>query len=296
MKKIRLYIPNVLLTFLVVFSLLGTELALFAKNTVLNAATFRTVAEQQDLKSKAYSSLETTFKSKANSTGIPAEVFLDPMDKEALHEGILDSVSQAFDYLNGVSDDYDFTMDFTELENSITTFFEDYAAEIGYKKDAAYDEKVASVIKDAESEVLFVVDTFKFSTMHRNGWLSKIRGYLAYLNPAVLGCAVLTIVLLLLLIFCNRKQLVHLAYWCGLAAMISGLMLLVPCIYLTATDYFTAFALKDPQIFAAVVGFLQLLTGRALTMAAVTLVCGIVLLVVFGIIQPRTKSNNEKDC
>lgn len=291
MKRIRLYIPNVLLTFLLVFSLLGTELALFAKHVVLNAATFQTVAEQQDLKEKAYKTLETDFKAKSSSTGIPAEVFLAPMDKEALHQGILDSVTQAFDYLNGKSDNYEFTMDFTALEASVSGFFSDYAEENGYEKDAAYEEKVASVIAESEKRVLFVCDTFKLSTMHRNGWLSKARKYLGYLDTGVTAGIAATAVLLVLLLVCNRKQWVHLAYWCGLSAFIAGLLLLVPCVYLTVTDYFSAFALSDPQIFAAVVGFLQLLTARAMTMAGVTLGIGIVLLILFCIAASRKKEH-----
>lgn len=293
MKRIRLYLPNVLLTFLLVFALLGLELTLFAKCVVLNPATFRTVAEQENLKDKAYATLETDFKSRANSTGIPAEVFLTPMDKEALHEGILDSVTQAFNYLSGRSDTYEFTMDFTVLEASVNAFFEEYAAEIDYEKDDIYEQKVASTIAEAESEVLFVADTFKFSTMHRNGWLSAGRKYLAYLNPAILGCAGLTAVLLVLLLVCNRKQGAHLAYWCGLSACIAGLLLVVPCVYLIVTDYFAAFAISDPQIFSAVVGFLRLLTNRAAAMAGITLGGGIVLLVLFTVLLHKKSPDKQ---
>lgn len=294
MKKIRLYLPNVLLTFLLVFALLGTECVLFAKYVVLNADTFRTVAEEQDLKTKAYATLEKEFTSNANTTGIPAEVFLDPVDTDALHQGILDSVSQAFDYLNGKSSDYAFTMDFTELENAVNTFFSDYAEENGYEKDEAYDEKVTSTISSAESRILFVADTFKLSTIYRNGWLEKAKKYIGYLNPAAMGMIAVTAALLVLLIVCNRKQTAHLAYWLGLASAIAGLLLLLPCIYLTATDYFTAFVMSDPQIFAAVVGFLQLLTGRAMLMAGITAGIGILLLVLFGILRHKAASDPQQ--
>ncbi len=282
MKRIHAYLPNVLLTFLLVFALLATELVLFVSQVVFNPAVFRTVAEQETLAEKAYATLKTDFTSRSNSTGIPAEVFLDAIDQNALHEGIIGSTEQAFAYLNGKSDDYNFTMDFTELEASVRTFFVDYAEENGFAQDAAFEEKVAAVIEEAESEVLFVADTFKFGTMHRNGWLKTARKYIGYLQPAVIGCLAVTVLLLMLLFICNNKQKLHLAYWLGLAALISGLLLLVPCIYLTATDYFSAFALKDPQIFAAVVGYLRLLTKRALVIAAATFVCGTAGLIGFG--------------
>lgn len=283
MKQIRCYLPNVLLTFLLVFFLLATQLTIFAKTQVLNAANFQKIAEQEGLADMAYSSLETYFKTRANSTGIPAEVYTDVMDRDALHEAILGSVSQAFDYLNGKTDTYEFTMDFTALEDSVSTFFSDYAAENNVQKDAVYEEKVASVIAEAEAEILFVADTFKFSTMHKNGWLETARTLVSYLNLAQTACIIGTAVLVLLLILCNLKQPAHLLYWGGLSWMTASLLLLVPCIYVTATDYFAGFAIKDPQIFAAVVGFLELLVSRATTLAIMTLILSVVALAAFGL-------------
>lgn len=283
MKQIRCYLPNVLLTFLLVFFLLATQLTIFAKTQVLNAANFQKIAEQEGLADMAYSSLETYFKTRANSTGIPAEVYTDVMDRDALHEAILGSVSQAFDYLNGKTDTYEFTMDFTALEDSVSTFFSDYAAENNVQKDAVYEEKVASVIAEAEAEILFVADTFKFSTMHKNGWLETARTLVSYLNLAQTACIIGTAVLVLLLILCNLKQPAHLLYWGGLSWMTASLLLLVPCVYVTATDYFAGFAIKDPQIFAAVVGFLELLVSRATTLAIMTLILSVVALAAFGL-------------
>ncbi len=291
MKQIRCYLPNVLLTFLLVFFLLAAELVTFARTQVLNAETFHVVAQQEALADKAYTALEDYFKTRANSTAIPAEVYTDVIDREELNDGILGSVSQAFDYLNGKTEDYVFTMDFTALEASIETFFSDYAAENNIPKDAVYEEKVASVIAEAEAEILFVADTFKFSTMHKNGWLETARTLVSYLNPAQTACIICVIVLFLLLILCNLKQLRHLLYWCGLSGLTASLLLFVPCVYVTATDYFAGFAIKDPQIFAAVVGFLELLVSRAATMAVVTLVISVIALAVFGILHAVQRRN-----
>ncbi len=295
MKQIRCYLPNVLLTFLLVFFLLATQLTIFAKTQVLNAANFQKIAEQEGLADMAYSSLETYFKTRANSTGIPAEVYTDVMDRDALHEAILGSVSQAFDYLNGKTDTYEFTMDFTALEDSVSTFFSDYAAENNVQKDVVYEEKVASVIAEAEAEILFVADTFKFSTMHKNGWLEMARTLVSYLNLAQTACIIGTAVLVLLLILCNLKQLAHLLYWGGLSWLTASLLLLVPCVYVTATDYFAGFAIKDPQIFAAVVGYLELLVSRATTLAIVTLILSMIALAAFGFFHALRRKENAEE-
>ncbi len=284
MKKIRCYLPNVLLTFLLVFFLLATQLTIFVRTQVLNAEVFRTVAEQEEIADKAYASLESYFKTRANSTGIPANVYTDVMDRDELDKAILLSVSQAFDYLNGKTETYNFTMDFTALEASIETFFSEYAEQNNFKKDKVYEEKVASVIAEAEAEILFVADTFKFSMLYEKGLLETVRHYLTYLELAQNACFIGTSVILLLLILCNRKQFSHILYWCGLAELTSSLLLLAPCVYVLATDYFAGFAIKDPQIFAAVVGFLNLLVDKLTVISVIGLIVSLVCLVVFGLV------------
>lgn len=283
MKPIRCYIPNVLLTFLLVFLLLGFEALCFVKTQVLDPGVFRTTAQQEALADKAYDTLDRYFALRSNSTGIPAEVFMGPMDKDALAAGINDSVEQAFTYLQGGSDSFAFTMDFTELDASIDTFFNEYADANRIPKDDVYKEKVASVKAEAHSEILFVTDTFKLSVMEKNGWLTKAIPYVKLLDTGLPACGGALVLLLVLLVLCNLRQPAHLLYWLGLSLLISGILALIPCIYVTATEYFSGFAIKDPQVFAAVVGFLNLLTGRLLTWEAALAGLGAVLLTAFGI-------------
>ncbi len=285
MKNIRCYLPNVLLTFLLVFFVAGSQMTIFVKTQVLSKHTFQSIAEQEALADKAYTSLESYFQSRSNSTGIPAEVYTDVIDREMLHAAILDSVNQAFDYLNGKSDSYAFTMDFTEMHSSIEAFFSSYAEENGYQKDQVYEEKVASVIAEAEAKIRFVTDTFKFSTMYEKGWLETAKSYISYLNLACTLCIAGAAVLFVLLILCNLKQPAHLLYWSGLAAGIPALLMLIPCAYITATDYFAGFAIKDPQIFAAVVGYLRHITSGVMTMEIVTLVIAVICFILFGFLS-----------
>ncbi len=284
MKNIRLYLPNVLLTLLLTFVLLGCEGLLFAKTQVLSKQNFRTIAQKEQLAEKAYTTLDSYFKTRANSTGIPSSVYMDVMDQEALEAAILSSVAQAFDYLEGRTETYSYTMDFTALESSIRTFFEEYAAENGYAMDQVFEDKVASTIKEAESEIIFVTDAFKFSTMHSNGLLEPMRKIVTYLNFGVITCLVTAAVLVLLLIACNLKQLRHLLYWLGLAGTISSALLMAPCLFVTTTDYFSAFAIKDPLIFSAVVGYLKLLTSRLLTAEIIVLIVSLLCLIAFGVL------------
>lgn len=154
MKRIPHYFLNVLFTLFLVFSLIGTEMTLLMQRSALNVNMFHVVVQQEGLTDKAYDKLETYFKTRSNSTGIPEAVFLRVVDKEMLYNGIMESVTQAFEYLNGNTVEYQFTMDFTEMEQSVTDFFEEYAEVNHYQKDDVYQQKLKAVIEESEKEIL----------------------------------------------------------------------------------------------------------------------------------------------
>ena len=281
MKKVRLYIPNVLLTFLLVFLIIGGEAAMLAGRIVLNEKTYGVLTEQQQLDAKGYDALTSYFRTRANSTGIPESVFLDAFTQDDLKTAIILNSQDAIGYLKGSKGTFEPGADFTALEASVRSFFEGYARENGAAMDETFEEKVQSTISEAEAKILTVADPFKFTALQQNGWLAKGRTYAGYIDPAAVVCIAAAALLVVLLILCNRGQEEHLCYWIGLAALTAGLLTAAPCIYLTATDFFSGFAIKDPQIFSAVVGLLHLLTGRCLTMAVVTVLVGVIGIVGF---------------
>lgn len=292
MKKIRLYIPNLLLTFLLVFFIMGSEATLLVKRVGLNATTFEYITYHQGLAQKGYTSLESYFKTRANSTGIPESVYLDAFTEQDLAEAIVKNCTGAVGTL-GTKSDWEPDVEMSGVEESIRTFFEDYAAENHCQKDAVFEEKVQSTIDEARAELLTVADPFKFATFQENGWLAKASSIVGYLNSAVIVCVAGVALLIVLLILCNLKQAEHLCYWIGLAGFTAGLLMAVPCIYLTVSDFFSGFTIKEPQIFAAVVGMLRLITNRGLTMAIITMIVGIIG--IGGFIFLRAVQREEED-
>ena len=276
MKHVKWYIPNVLLTFLLVFLIIGCEATMLAGRVGLNPRTYGYITEQQQLDAKGYETLTSYFRTRSNSTGIPETEFLDAYTQEFLRADILANSRSAIRYLTGEQESFTPEITSDALKSSVRTFLETYADENGYEKDDVFETKVQSVIAEAEAKILSVADPFKFCTIQQNGWLTAIRRYVGYLNPAAAVCIALSAVTLALLVLCNRKQEEHLCYWIGLAALTAGLLIAAPFAYLTATDYFSGFAVKDPQIFAAVVGLLQLMTSRGLTMAVITGLVGLI--------------------
>ena len=292
MNQIRLYIPKVLLTFLLIFLLIGSMFSLLIQQKAFHKETFQNIIIQQDLGEKAYASLESYFQSRSNSSGIPAEVFMDSLDKDSLENAILYSTLQGLDYLQGNQEAYERTLQFTELETSVTDFFNQYADENGYLKDDAFQEKVQSTIDEAEKKIYFTTDTFKFSTLYENGWLAKIRHFLSLFQKMAVIIFILTGIILLLLILCCKSQFSESLYWVGLSGLFSGLLTSLPCLYVLKTDYFSGFVIKDPQIFAAVVGYLQFMTKQLCTLSICIGVVGLVCLIIFTIMQKISAKKN----
>ena len=218
-QQIPHYILNVIFTLFLVFSLIGTEMTLLMQRSALNVNMFRVVVQQEQLTEKAYDKVESYFKIRANSTGIPEAVFLRVVDKEMLYNGIMESVTAAFDYLDGNTQEYQFTMDFTELEQSITDFFEEYAEVNHYQKDEVYQQKLQSIIEESEKQILSTTDNFKFATLYEKGWLVKIRKLVGYLNIAVIVCIAITLILAVVILFLNKSRMLNIPYWFGLATL-----------------------------------------------------------------------------
>ncbi len=291
MTNIRLYFPKIILTFLLIFLLTGTELSLLIQHNALTYKAFETVTVQQNLDEKAYTALESYFQSRSNSTGIPADVYLDAVTQEDMKQGILSSISKAFAYLQHDDESYAVTMDFTELEKSVTEFFNQYAEENHYQKDEIFNQKVQSSIQEAEEKILYTADTFKFGTIAEHGWLAKIRSFLDIFRKIMTGLYICTGVVLILLILCCKNKFSELFYWLGLTGIISGLLISSPCLYLLKTDYFSAFVVKDIQIYAAVTGYLNYITHLISTAFIITGLAGIVFLLLFSVMQ---KITNQK--
>lgn len=294
MKRVKLYVPNVILTLLLVFLLIGSEGTILARGIGLRGTTFLYITEHQQLDAKGYDTLTSYFKRRSHSTGIPETVFLDAISQEDLQEGILRNVNAALDYICGRTDAYEPAMDLTALETAVTDFFVAYAEENDYQQDELFDQKVQSTIDEARAEILLTADPFKFSALQTNGWLAKLRQAVSYLDLAVKISVIASIAVILLLILCNLKQLEHLCYWIGLACFTSGLLSAVPCIYLTASDFFSGFTIKDPQVFSSITGFLRLLTNRGLTMAIITAIVGIIGMIGFAFLRAVEREDAEE--
>ena len=110
-----------------------------------------------------------------------------------------------------------------------------------------------------------------------------------------------TALMILFLIFINRKEKKTVLYWSGISAAIAGAIGMVPSIYLLSTDYFNAFSIKQPQIFAAYTSAMFKLTEAFMAASIAVCAAGITMIVLYAVIgcyksaPPKVAESNTKE-
>ncbi len=287
MKNAFTYIASVIVSVLLVFSLLGSSAAVIAGSCV-NEKQFKDIASRVNADEKVCSELERYFKERSSATGIPADVYMSAIDTEYIHGVIDQMIDNGFHSLRGGSQSADLKND--ALEASIEKFFSDYADSISYEKDAKYEKKLAATQKSAYGIIEEYSDVYKFGALDSHGVLRKASGIYTKLDVVMIALLAVSVLLIAILFILNLGTKSAALYWSGVAALIAGLIGLVPSAYLIATDYFSSFTIKQPQIFAVYTETLTMLTKTFMFASIGTAAAGLLLIVVYIVIKPRRKA------
>lgn len=293
MKKPVSYIPSLIVSVILVFTIIATS-ALLLMDINATPSKLKNLAQKNNIESKVYSELEKYFTDKYNSTGIPAEVYMAPIDQEyirSFEEAIIDSAFEAVDG-NGVMSAV--RPQNKALENSIDTFFNDFADKNNYEKDENFDLKLSNTKDNAYLTISSFCDVYKFSAMSSKGILKKAARL--YSNRLILTAAAIgfNIFLIVLLIIINRKKRMTAMYWCGISAMIAGIIGAVPSIYLIATRYYDSFSIKQAAVFTAFTSAMYKLTEAFAAIQIALIVLGLATAVIYGIIGDKKKYPDTK--
>ncbi|MDE6775310.1 MAG: hypothetical protein K2J37_03285 [Ruminococcus sp.] len=285
MKKAGSYVFSFIIAVLLVFMLAAFSACLTARN-LISADSFISIAEENNAVQLTKKELDKYFSGKASSSGIPTEVYTSALTDEYIENMIKWRIMWGFGTVND-SDEYYIN---PELEDNIDQFYSDYAESINYEKDDNYDRKVANAKNNAYITVRNSCDIFKFSALIEHGVMRKIEPILNRI-PVLVGISCGGSAFLIILLFLiNMKEKKSALYWTGIAALVSGLLCAVPCIYLKASDYFSTFIIKQPQIYAAYTGLMNTADSSFLTASVITAAAGAVLIVIYSIINAVKKS------
>ena len=286
MKKPVTYLFSLVFSVFLVFMLIAGS-ALLLVDINVSEKKLIDLASKKQLESKIYSELEKYYSDKYNTTGIPADVYMSAIDESYIKSCQEAYIHNAFEALKSRSNMNTSPPKNEKLEKSIETFFNDFAEKNGYEKDEKFELKLRTSKGNAYSSIGSFCDVYKFSAMNNHGVLSKLSKVYAYRLPMTLAAVSATIIIILLLIFINRKKKITTMYWCGISALIAGILGSCPSIYLLATRFYDSFSIKQAAVFTAFTSAMYRFTEAFMAVHIAFIVIGITLIVIYGVIHDK---------
>lgn len=286
MKSMKSYIPSLILSVFFVFALLGTSVIMVVNNFA-DAEKLKELSVKNGISAQIRSQLSEHYSDTYNATGIPATVYMNSLTDEYIQSVVDMYIDNAFEYM-GSSNAPNFTVPSNpKLESDICSCFESYADSIGYQKDDYIYIKVDETISAAYGTIGQYCDVYKLSSLFNHNILGKFRGLYSNIDRIAFAAIAVTAFIAFLIVMVNVKQKKHSVYWCGISAIVSGVIGAVPSIYLICTKYFDSFTIKQPQIFTSFTKLMYNGVSNLLFNEIVILAVGMILTVIYMVTRKK---------
>lgn len=258
MKKINHYFPNVILSVIFVFSFIGLSLTTEAKDKLLSSSFYISSAEKHDIYLRVTNHADDYFTKSYAVSGIPAEVYMDGLGDKTIKDAVDGKIENFFDYVSGKSSKIEETeIDFSVLEKNLTDYFSEFAEENNVEVNEDFTKQLDKTIETAESEIDSFTNIYMMDYMEKAGipqTLRKVYPIIAAAPFVFMGVLLVGLVILILL---NRKNLRFVFYWISTSGICASVIILIPCIILKYSDYFSRLVMRNDYIYYAVTGLLN---------------------------------------
>lgn len=288
MKKFSRYLPSLIVSVLLLFSVLGCIGASVAN---INISEERLISQSRsnNISAVVRKQLDKYFSGRAGSTHVPSKVYMDAITDEELSRRIEDRIRSGFAELNGSSHAEDNSV-ISQLDSSIEKFYNDYAAENKITDKEQVTKAIESAKKSAYSVLSEQCDVYKFSALKEHGVLNTASKFYRYRLHLLAGTIAAIAVLALMLLIINHRERSAFLYWFGVSTLIAGLLGTLPCAYLLATRYFYAFSIKQQQVFESYTKAMTSFTEAFMAASIACSVVGIAMFIIYGVANSKNKS------
>ena len=257
MKSAVSYLFSLIVSVMLVFTLIGAVGSLTA-NIKINEDKFHTLAADNDLSGKTRAQLDKYFSSRYNSTGIPADVYMDAIDEAYLDRVINEYIDSGFNALR-TGNDISVNVSNKKLDGSIDQFFVESADSANAKIDDRFEQKLDAAKESAYAVIMEYCDAYKFNSLKKHGVL-------------------------------DIKSKPVTMFWIGVSSLITGIIAGVPSGFLLATRYFERFTIKQPQVYTAYTSVMKQYTNAFLSAAICGAAAGICFIIVYRTVISKNKT------
>ncbi len=293
MKQPSTYIVSIILTLLLIFLMIGAAGAGTVQFCALNTGKIASLTATAGLPEKVQEALVEQFHTEENTTGNPPKVVLEFIEAEKLKPIIEETVTNGFAYICGNTATLGVTPDFTELDQALHTFFVQYAEEHNIAQDAAFEEAFRQSADATEEKILNACDVFRFGQLNDAGVLKQAKRFAPWAGFLAAGMFAACALVILVLLLVHHQEREHFFYWTATAAAIASVVLLIPAAWLQHERWFDRFAIKTDQTFAAVTGYLYMLTHAVIVTAIGGLIAAAVIYLLFLVLHLRRRNHES---
>ena len=279
MKRLYHYPIMLVMTILAVICLLGCETAAFVRYVVLDPYIYSESMVRGRVEDIIYDNLVEYFNRFSAPTGIPGEVFTAKLDKDALFNASYQLTADSLAYLtdpNAPKPEIQF--DFAPIETYVDSYIIGYTQANGFEVDEEVLKLVDNTHKTIESQITGQLDVSLLYTLSQTAYAPMMHKFSGLIEKAVYICGGVCAALLLAMVIVDRKHPRDLPYWLGATFFSSGIIILVPALYLRKISYFDSFFMRTDNVYKTITGVCNTLLTRVINTQTVVAIFGVFLI------------------
>lgn len=295
MKRLKNYFPNYILTVILVFAISGLSLFSLISGCLLSPSFYISSVEKHNIYQRVTDYTEDYFEKNYAVSSIPSEIYMNGLDEKIVKQAVDEKINSFFDYVSGKTDKIEETeIDFSQLEENITSFFNEFAEENNVELNDEFKKQLDKTIKAAESDISSFTNIFMLDYMEKAGIPQKIRKVYPIVSPAFYALIAVTAICIILLVLLNKREIKSFLYWLSVSGLCSSVIMLIPCIMLKSSDYFSRLIMRTDYIYFAVTGLLNDTVDSFMNMQLVILAASAFIMILY-IIAAAVSGRKEKD-
>lgn len=286
MKRLKHYFPNYILTVILVFVISGLSLFSIIANNMHSPSFYISSVQKHDIYRRVIDYTEDYFEKSYAVSGIPAEIYVDGLEDKIIKQAVDGKINSLFDYISGKTDKIEEAeIDFSQLEKNISDFFNEFAEENNVELNETFTNQLDKTIRSAENDINTFTNIYMIDYMEKAGILQNIRKVYPYIQPVLYTLVGITVLCIILLIFINKKELKSFLYWLSVSGICSSVILLIPCIIIKSSDYFSRLIMRTDYIYFAVTGLLNDLVNALMKSQLIIFAASVLIMLVYIIIS-----------
>lgn len=294
MKITEKYIPNLILSILLVFSLIGTALAMSAKYYIFSEDTFIENSDNNNIPEITYNEIEKYFKDSEAYSAIPADVYMSAITKSDIATIINIKISENLSIITG-SENITMPFGYVKLERSISDYFDKFAQENNVEINDDYNNQLQKTISTAISEVDDFCDVYMLDFMNKKNIIAKAADIYKYLDPIMYIFMGLSILCIILICGISRKSFRNVFYWISMSFICSSVIMLLPTLYIKLSGMADKLLIRNENIYTAVTSYISKILNMLCITEIIMLVIGIVFIIMYVLTSKNNKNKENND-